>query len=89
MDDTTPPTRTISGVPLATLWEPTATWADLCEEVDTLVYVEEYLPAGGTRSFEDWRTSPPAWWMTLHHPTDPLIRPWPGEHVRPVGGGRL
>lgn len=33
-------------------------WEDLCDEVDTDTYLNEYVRAGGMREFEDWRKMP-------------------------------
>lgn len=56
-------------------------WEDLCEEVDTLVYVTEYLPAGGTRTFEQWRRGE---WPPEHSRRHPLKSYDPAWHVRPL-----
>lgn len=56
-------------------------WAELCEEVDAEDYVWRYLPAGGTRTFEQWRHQEPVPTHSTRH--DPLHAD-PGAHILPV-----
>jgi len=51
-------------------------WETIAEHVDTDVYVNQYLPAGGTLSFEDWRARPCCSCSKRHRGP---------EDIRPVG----
>lgn len=41
-------------------WTPEqeADWQALCDDVDTDLYVRDYVEAGGQRTFEQWRERP-------------------------------